>query len=574
MINLNWYAWQNTIRSMADSVSKKLVFEEDIDQPRTDFTTVYVQKPKAEWTEHQFKRWAGEVCHEIGHIRGGMEKYLDLREEHKIAANTLPGIILNIVEDYDNEKNELGLFKGRDSLIEYCRRSINEEGVHKVGKHKEDKRNLLEGINSYFQRIRDWQPSVPPVAEDLIDALSEDGKKYLDKMEELDLKEELDSYQADPEQSWDITKRIIVHLGLDLDKELEHMQQEYEKAQGSGNTSSKGENSRSNNKGKEEGESESSLIEIAYKDLLQLPGTTSQGHGLKINYEGKDLENKSYTPSLLGEMIVKDWAKSTDLPNIQQEFQETSAELVAAKFRRLLQIATRKKIEYNKNKGKLSTKSLYKVTAPVEASDQWNKIFKTRASKFTLDTAVTVLVDSSGSMGGPKWEHASYGLIILRRMLKTLAVPHELLAFTEGDVNGTQHVINHIIKGFKDNVSEDKIKTILGNIRYEMGCNNDLDSVLFAYNRLQAQKEKRKLLIVLSDGQPASVRANGYEMPGKFKEVLDELYKRKDIEIYSIGIMSDAVKWFYKKYRVIESVEQLEEALLSIVSSNIIHEAN
>lgn len=575
-MNLDWYSVQKTVNDLCARSDMKLVFEEGVDQPRTDYKTIFVQKPDPNWDNDKSLDWTGRVYHEMGHNYGDMLKYKQFREEREIIGNTLPGIVFNIVEDYDNEKYDLGTLRGKDMAIEHTRRRMAEKAVDIIGKSQDTKQNALEAINLVYQLIRDWQPSVPAAARRLEECLTPQGKEFFDKLTALNLKEDMDSYRGNPKKSWTVTKKILDALGFDTEKEIEEMQKQFQKAQ-AGKDGTKEPQSAEELEGEEgegEGEGESAASRegtIKFKDLFGLDhgDAPSPKAGLTIKYEDDDF-NTGYIPSTIHEIKVNDfphnkfeWAPY----NFNTQYiNESAAALTASKFRRLLQIMSQKKVIHNQKKGKLSTRNLYKLSLPVESANQWERVFKTRDSKIDLDVSVTVLIDGSGSMCGIKWEHASYALVLLHRMLHTLGINHELLSFTEQ----YDYPVHTILKGFTDRVPEEKLLKYLGTTSTYAGSNNDMDAVLWAYSRLLEQKTKRKLLIVLSDGQPSSARPLGGYLPGTFKEMCTQIEREGKVELYSIGIMSKSVQQFYKHYRIINSVAELEENLLGLISSRVI----
>jgi cobalamin biosynthesis protein CobT len=58
-------------------------------------------------------------------------------------------------------------------------------------------------------------------------------------------------------------------------------------------------------------------------------------------------------------------------------------------------------------------------------------------------------------------------------------------------------------------------------------------------------------------------------MPGAMKRAIKQIESEGKIELYSIGIMSDSVKHFYKNFKVINSAADLEEALLGLISNRV-----
>lgn len=136
---------------------------------------------------------------------------------------------------------------------------------------------------------------------------------------------------------------------------------------------------------------------------------------------------------------------------------------------------------------------------------------KTQAQK--LDTAVTLLVDCSGSMrdNTDKGDCAYYAqrtAIALAETLSAVNVPFEVLGFDNEHTYakslppGCTRWAPFRIRAFKafgDNLR--KVRARFAHIRgYDN--NGDGDSLRFAARRLAQRPEARKLLIVISDGRP------------------------------------------------------------------------
>ena len=100
-----------------------------------------------------------------------------------------------------------------------------------------------------------------------------------------------------------------------------------------------------------------------------------------------------------------------------------------------------------------------------------------------------------------------------------------------------------------------------------MGNNADGEAIMFAYNRLIQRKEKRKILLVLSDGQPACGKPRIAEYT---KAVIQKIESDKLIEIVGIGLLYASVDEFYKKHMMIDDASKIEEALLSLIHKQII----
>lgn len=124
------------------------------------------------------------------------------------------------------------------------------------------------------------------------------------------------------------------------------------------------------------------------------------------------------------------------------------------------------------------------------------------------DVAVAILVDESGSMSSrQKYAAARESCIALAEIFEKLDIPIYVMGFT-ADEQSHDIVHNHYIKW----VNTPKTRQLLLNISARSN-NCDGYSIRYITKVLKKRKEQNKLLIVLSDGQPAA-RAYGYGKDG------------------------------------------------------------
>jgi len=100
--------------------------------------------------------------------------------------------------------------------------------------------------------------------------------------------------------------------------------------------------------------------------------------------------------------------------------------------------------------------------------------------------------------------------------------------------------------------------------------NVDGEALSWAYNRLSLRREKRKILIVISDGAPVddstlSVNPGNY-LEKNLRDIIGKIEKKDEIELIAIGIGHD-VSRYYSKAVTIMDVDQLGEVLLNQLSS-------
>jgi len=143
-------------------------------------------------------------------------------------------------------------------------------------------------------------------------------------------------------------------------------------------------------------------------------------------------------------------------------------------------------------------------------------------------------------------------------------VPVELMTFTDVD-----RPLHFIISPFDErSVSREELIQRYCTAGLFKSNNSDGESITEAYNRIRRRKEKRKVIIVLSDGCPAST-ADGDEV-AHTRAVVRRIEEETPIEIYGIGIMSNSVDDFYRNHAVINSADKLESALLELVKAKVL----
>ena len=100
--------------------------------------------------------------------------------------------------------------------------------------------------------------------------------------------------------------------------------------------------------------------------------------------------------------------------------------------------------------------------------------------------------------------------------------------------------------------------------------NVDGEALSWAYKRLLHRNEKRKILVVISDGAPVddstlSVNPGNY-LEKNLRETINEIEKNDNVELIAIGIGHD-VSRYYSKAVTIMDVDQLGEVLLNQLST-------
>lgn len=191
--------------------------------------------------------------------------------------------------------------------------------------------------------------------------------------------------------------------------------------------------------------------------------------------------------------------------------------------------------------------------------------YRVRRPLEMVDTAVTLLIDMSGSMNGQKAVEAMKAAFIFAESLTKVGVPIEVLGFTS-DRKVASHGYSRagiidipVFKSFRESMSASMWKVALASNATQSragGNNADGDSLLHAWQRLRKRPEPRKVLIVFSDGQPCtSGHGNEHE---HLKRVVNMLTVQ-GCECVGIGIMDHSVQNYYPEHIVIRKADELAE---------------
>lgn len=207
-----------------------------------------------------------------------------------------------------------------------------------------------------------------------------------------------------------------------------------------------------------------------------------------------------------------------------------------------------------------------------------DRVFRKRIDTIKQEVAVTLLVDASGSMCGGRIYAATQAAYAFAMTLERLGVPCEVIAFTaRGPFPATsgfnaadaelRRRLGHgygrhlkiempILKSFGEKMTPQVKQNFPWMYSgYDLYENPDGECVLYAGERLAARKERRKVMITLSDGEPMC--------PGERKLQFEHLrgtiarLGKAGIECIGIGIQTDAVKRFYPKSIVLNKVSDL-----------------
>ena len=257
---------------------------------------------------------------------------------------------------------------------------------------------------------------------------------------------------------------------------------------------------------------------------------------------------------------------------------------IANRLQRKLLAQQNRQWDFNMEEGYLDTSRLSKIVANPN-----NKLsYKVEREIEFKDTIVSLLIDNSGSMRGRPITVAALCSDILAKTLERCLIKSEILGFTTKAWKGGKSRENWIKNGKPSNPgrlndlrhiiykSADapwrRSKKNLGLLLKEgiLKENVDGEALSWSYKRLLNRQEKRKILVVISDGAPVddstlSVNPGNY-LEKNLRDNIHEIEKNGNVELIAIGIGHD-VSRYYSKAVTIMDVDQLGEVLLNELST-------
>lgn len=199
------------------------------------------------------------------------------------------------------------------------------------------------------------------------------------------------------------------------------------------------------------------------------------------------------------------------------------------------------------------------------------------------DTVVSLFIDNSGSMRGRPIMIAATCGDILARTLERCGVKTEILGFTTKAWKGGQakekwlangkppnpgrlNDLRHIIYKEADSPWR-RSKRNLGLMMREglLKENIDGEGLEWAYGRLAIRPERRKILMVISDGAPVddstqSVNSGPY-LELHLKAIIKDIEEKGDVELIAIGIGHDVTRYYNRALTIVDA-EQLAGAMV------------
>ncbi|KND55819.1 Aerobic cobaltochelatase CobT subunit [Candidatus Burkholderia verschuerenii] len=201
------------------------------------------------------------------------------------------------------------------------------------------------------------------------------------------------------------------------------------------------------------------------------------------------------------------------------------------------------------------------------------------------DAAVSILIDRSGSMTGKKIELARLCAAALADALMQLAFDCEVLGYSSIEspemraaydaalADGTpmrrfnrfvERLDLTVYKRFDSNALD-------GLVAIECGHENpDGEALAWAADRLTMHRAKRRILMVLSDGYPATGDGHPTVLRNDLHERVRDI-AQKGIELIGVGVLDDAVEQFYPTSIVVRALHELPAQAFAVLATTLLN---
>lgn len=559
-------------------------FDEDAFTAYTNNKEVVFPALKPPITVEQLKLLACQSVHEPGHqIRG---ESLELLMKARLPAGHPLGALWNVVEDECMERevqhqwrgDRVALVEGHRVLSEMTAKSWN-EGRARGEKAGENSVKAMAAYLTAIESRKDWDYMAEANADMIRRATDPDAVALADELIS-------EGWAARIQKGG--TPLESKQIAYDLFERLYpgHKAEDQEQPESGEGDSTEGDGEDSKGGKPEDGEGEGKAKRMQPKDYTDEEGEDGETQGHMVVKWEDIIKSEHGQEGQLGASSEIDWTGKQRGSNVEfipekqithikyRELQPTRTHYrgdglgdraFANQVRRLIQSTQRVKVNKEQKSGKLDSRNMVRVLLPQRDGGEWNrKVFNKLEDTKHLNTAMTILTDWSGSMSGTKMEVACQSTMrLLDTFDRALHVPTEVLAFS--GAWSTLHIGE--IKTFAEkNVTSDDVGARFTHFEQYTNGNPDGDAIMVALKRLMARREKRKILIVLSDGSPTG----GVGDPSDTLHAAIAEARRMGVEVYGIGILSRAVTHFYgSDCKVVTMTSELNHALIATLDKMI-----
>jgi len=593
---------------------------------KTDGSTIYLpaMDQNKKLSQQQLSVARGYVDHEAGHIRYTDNKlYSDAVKEAMRCDDKLMPQIMNALEDVRIERLITKQYPGAKTNLKATTKSVNQ--IY-LDMHK-DKPEIADTLSSVGAVGITWEGRRRlgydnALNEDCITTLPDDDKQTVEQF--VDMVDGMESTADMITCARNIAKTIRVHDDVPEPKVSDGTGEadgDSVKSKGTGNSEATDEHEELDGDiSMQESEADSDdeggglgastthkgkVLRDKLTDITPIPVETNIGRILGQTNSADYGYDDVHAPYTIATTESDKYHHATDKkgkyvsdsgddysygvhmgnPKGDKKYQEvinimgSRASVMRRKLERALMSTQMRGWNTGFEHGRFDTKRL------VSAYQGNPNVFKMREEVEELDTAVSILVDMSGSMHGKRTLLAQQSCIALAESVHKVGCALEIRGFTNrssfldrshyritGKYSRTDPMDIFVFKTFAEKLMN--AKRSLGNLASVQqdygGQNSDACAVLSSIKSILKRKESKQILMVLSDGYPAHSTDYGYKHINQNLRDVVHYGMKKGIDVIGIGIQSDAVKQFYPDYHVIHDLDDLVKHCMDKIAKRLL----
>jgi cobaltochelatase CobT len=288
---------------------------------------------------------------------------------------------------------------------------------------------------------------------------------------------------------------------------------------------------------------------------------------------------KAFTRNFDEIVEAEDLCDADELSRLRQQLDQQLSHLqgvvskLANRLQRRLLAQQQRAWEFDLEEGLLDVARLARVVA----NPMHSLSYKREREADFRDTVVSLLIDNSGSMRGRPITVAAMCSDILARTLERCGVKVEILGFTTRAWKGGQSRERWVQEGKPRNPGRlNDLRHVVykgadapwRRARKNLGLmlregllkeNIDGEALEWAYKRLLARTEHRRILMVISDGAPVddstlSVNPGNY-LERHLRKVITDIEGRELVELIAIGIGHDVTRYYRRAVTIVDAEE-------------------
>lgn len=339
------------------------------------------------------------------------------------------------------------------------------------------------------------------------------------------------------------------------------------------------------------------ILEIDPDDIKDVDGMLADF--IRKEMEGADpTEFRVFTRDY-DEMVDIKIPDQVSLEQIDQKVAQTTGPL-QKDLRRLIAARSQVKRIPGMRSGRLHAPNLHRIMAGDD------RVFTRRQEAESLDTAISLLIDCSGSMTGARTVLACETAYAIGSVLAKIGIAFECLGFTDRwndprvtnqsyvrevqEADKVAKIIRAVpivmpkFKTFEERWTQPVQRRFAhvhntdgysGQCGYDMGSTPEGCGLEFAARRLLARKEKRKILISMTDGEPGGHvfsprNSSDYNAYANQSINMVKSIEAAGIDLVGVGIQHNGPARYYSNAMCINRIDEMPKQLLALLKKFIV----